>query len=371
MPNPFSLKVISQKKDFCNRSKEIADLTGFAESKTNLVLFSPRRFGKTSLARIVQVELSEKGWTTIYADMFGLSSVDNLAERIAKGVYKGLFKGKSAAGKLTSALKTFRPVMRPSEDGVSISVENASPSLFGADLLEKTLEDLGSFIAKKDGQVHVVFDEFQDIVEVGDKNVEGILRSHIQRLQTPFFFVGSRRRILLEMFTDKRRPFFQSAVNYQLGGLPEEELARFIVEKFEGSAKKCLPEAAEKIVDAVSAHPYYSQKLALFVFNIAELEAGDEHVEEGLRLLFENEAYVFEAILQGLSPRQISLLRAVAREPATSILSNQYMLKHGLKSVGGVQAALKKLIALDHVEKAENGTYRVVDPVFGRWLARE
>ncbi len=371
MPNPFTLKVIADKKDFCNRSKEIADLTGHAESKTNVVLFSPRRHGKTSLAKIVQAGLSERGWTTIYADMFGLSSVDNLAGRIAKGVYQGLYERKTAMQKLASAFKSFRPVLRPEEDGVSISVENASPNLFGADLLEKTMEDLGDFVRKKDGKVHVVFDEFQDVTDVGDFNVEGILRSYIQRQDASFFFVGSRRRILLEMFTDKRRPFFQSAVNYRLKELPGEELVRFVVGKFEDGGKKCASSAAEKIVGAVSSHPYYCQKLALFVFNIAEKEANDRDVDEGLRLLYENESYVFEAIVQGLSPKQIAVLKAVAREPSKSILSARYMAKHGLKSIGGVQAGLKKLLSLDHVEKSEEGVYRVVDPVFSTWLIRE
>lgn len=368
MSNPFSLKVITDRKNFCNRSEEISDLNAYAENKTNLVLFSPRKYGKTSLVKIVQSQLSQKGWISIYADMFGLASVDNLAERIAKGVYQGLYSRKTAVQKIASAIKSFRPVMRPMENGVSISVESAGTNIFGADLLSKTLEDLGDFIRESGKKIQIVFDEFQDITELGDPNIEGILRSHIQQQEVSYFFVGSRRRILLEMFTDKRRPLFQSAINYPLQPLPDTELAEFIIRKFNSGGKKCSRKFASKIVQAVSGHPYYSQKLSLFIFNIAEEKVEEKNVEEGLQLLFENESYVFDAILQGLSPRQISLVKAIAREPSASIMSSNYIAKHGLKSVGGVQAALKKLFALDYIEKTKEGTYRIVDPVFEQWL---
>ena len=45
----------------------------------------------------------------------------------------------------------------------------------------------------------------------------------------------------------------------------------------------------------------------------------------GYRKLIENEIYVFEAVLQGLAPRQIAVLKAISRERTKSVLSSQYM----------------------------------------------
>lgn len=50
MPNPFLIETLSPDSPFCDRDDEIARLQSCAESGTNVVLFSPRRYGKTSLA---------------------------------------------------------------------------------------------------------------------------------------------------------------------------------------------------------------------------------------------------------------------------------------------------------------------------------
>lgn len=41
---------------------------------------------------------------------------------------------------------------------------------------------------------------------------------------------------------------------------------------------------------------------------------------------------------------------------------------HDLGSIGGVQAALKKLRQLDLIEKDPDSRYQLVDPIFRIWL---
>ena len=67
-------------------------------------------------------------------------------------------------------------------------------------------------------------------------------------------------------------------------------------------------------------------------------------------------------------PRQIALHRALAVEPSKTILSNRYIPRHDLGSIGGVQSALKKLKQIDLVEIDAESRYQVVDPIFSIWL---
>jgi AAA+ ATPase superfamily predicted ATPase len=91
MINPFTIKVISDPKSFCNRIKEQEDLISFAKSQTNVVLYSPRRYGKTSLVRLVQNKLAKNHNALIsYVDLFAVSSIDDVAQRIAKSIYQML-----------------------------------------------------------------------------------------------------------------------------------------------------------------------------------------------------------------------------------------------------------------------------------------
>jgi hypothetical protein len=64
---------------FCNRAKELKKLQSYAEAGTHVVLFSPWRFGKTSLVKRIQKRLAEKSFVTIFADFFGVAFVDDFA----------------------------------------------------------------------------------------------------------------------------------------------------------------------------------------------------------------------------------------------------------------------------------------------------
>lgn len=74
-------------------------------------------------------------------------------------------------------------------------------------------------------------------------------------------------------------------------------------------------------------------------------------------------------MLQSLATQQIRLLSAVSLEPSDAPFSAAYMARHNLGSVGGVQGGIKKLIALDYIEKRD-GVFYLTDPVFGIWLRR-
>ena len=174
------------------------------------------------------------------------------------------------------------------------------------------------------------------------------------------------------MFNQGRRPFFQSALNFELAKLPHDELTDFISRRFSAGKKNCSKEISSMIAESVEDHPYYCQKLAFFCFELSGKTVSKKDVQEGLVELIQGKKTVFEAIIQGLAPQQIALLRAVAKDPSKSILSMDYIRRHNLKSIGGIQSAAKKLEQLDYMERESNNAsrpWRVVDPLFGRWLA--
>ncbi|MBI4211778.1 MAG: ATP-binding protein [Deltaproteobacteria bacterium] len=368
--NPFFFRELPLEAPFCDRERELHELTRYAEGKANIVLFSPRRFGKTSLVKHVQQKLAERGYITLYADLFGVSSIDDVAARLAKAVFEITHKKESIFQKAIRFIQAFRPVLNPDPlGGVSLSVETTSQRKVGIELLEEMLVSLGTFAESVEGKLHVVLDEFQEIVELKEaRSCEGILRSHIQRHPFSYFFVGSRRRVLLSMFNEKKRPFFQSAINYELSALPHDDLILFLEQMFQQGGKPCSQAIAASIAQEVDHHPYYAQKLSFFLYELSEEKIAQGDLAKAMRRLIESERPVFEALLQGLAPKQIALLEAIARDPTTSLFSLEYMKKHELGSTGGVQGALKRLHLLDLVEQDDAKRWSVVDPIFCRWL---
>ncbi len=370
MGNPFYLQEVPVDAPFCNRKREMKELQAFAEAKANVVLFSPRRYGKTSLVKRIQKVLSNKGDITLFADFFGVASVDDVASRLAKAVFVITHKKDPLWKSALRAMKSFRPVLKPDPSGgVSLSVEPSGAVKSGLELLDETMNSIREFVTTTKSLVHVALDEFQEIVTLKEAlQVEGIMRTQIQQQQASYFFIGSRRRILLGIFNERQRPFFQSAINYPLKLLPPDELAEFIVEQFKKNKKKCTVAMARKLASFTGFHPYYSQKLAFFVYELSKTVT-EETINLGMERLILSEKPVFEAILQGLSPHQRLLLQALAKETAPKLLASGYIQKHGLGSVGGIQHSSKKLEELDLIEKdEETGGWRPVDPILAIWL---
>ncbi|MFO7459529.1 MAG: ATP-binding protein, partial [Desulfatiglandales bacterium] len=312
MGNPFYLQEIPVDAPFCDREKELKELRSYAEAGANVVLFSPRRFGKTSLVRRVQSSLVDKGGVAIFADFFGVGSVEDVAARLAKAVYR-FTHGKTSLWKTAlRTLMSFRPVLKPDPGGgVSVTVEPAMAGRSGLDLLEETIDSLYRFMEDSKRLVHIALDEFQEIVTLKEAlRVEAVLRTHIQRQKASYFFIGSRRRVLLGIFNERQRPFFQSAINYPLESLPSTDLAKFISWQFKEHGRPCTEEMGLRLASSVGCHPYYSEKLGFFIYEMAE-KVTEETIQAGLQKLIDSEKPVFEAILQGLSPHQRLLLKAL------------------------------------------------------------
>lgn len=367
MVNPFTFSELAVDEAFCNREKELKELSSHALNKANVVLYSPRRYGKTSLVKRVQADVAKKGVITLYMDFFGVDSVGGIVEQVVSCFYKYCHLHK----KTKWFFSGLRPTMKidPRDGSASFSIE-PSEKRRGIDLLRETLEEFGKVTQSHKDGFHVVFDEFQELTEIPEaRQIEGVMRSSIQTHRNiSYFFVGSRRRILLAMFNEKKRPFFQSAINYALGPLPEEQAVGFIIERFKAGGKKCPPHIARDIYTSVGGYPFYIQRIPYSIYEVSQGNGiGPDDYHRGFAKAIEEQKAYYESLLVPLSIQQKRLFTAISNEPTANPFSVKYMFNHNLGSYGGVQGAFKKLLNLDYIEKRADGRYCVVDPVFAKW----
>src|SRR6266508_1020781 len=98
MNNPFRLTV-AQGTDFCNRTAEKTLLCKNMRSSIHTVVYAPRRYGKSILAKEVCNLLTDM--TCIYVDLFSVTSPEDVAEKIYRAIVTTL--GRKAADKTTLA----------------------------------------------------------------------------------------------------------------------------------------------------------------------------------------------------------------------------------------------------------------------------
>jgi len=366
--NPFSLG--GKGIPLCDRQDEMRSFRRHAQNGQNVLVYGSRRLGKTMLIREVQRHLAQDGFLVVFCDLFGVVSIEDISARICRSIFEVTHKHEPLHKKAIRALSTFRPTMRPSPDGMELlfSVEKTS-SQIGIDVLEQTFSDLASLLERSQENIHIVFDEFQEITEVEKGvQVQGVMRKYIQNMSASFFFVGSRKRILSQMFHDRSKPFFQSTFDYEVGALPEQDFISYIIQRFEFGGKTIQEREAEAVYKFVSGNPYYMQKLCYILFDTCEKKIDTEdHVYQSVENLLDAEEGYFEANIDALTPRQKSLMKALAKERTQNIYSNEYIKKHNLGSIGGIQQSVDTLSKNDLITK-ENTTWKVVDPVMEAWL---
>ncbi len=373
MANPFLIETLPPDSPFCDRQEEMERLRGCAESGTNMVLFSPRRYGKTSLAVRVQSMLRKQDYLTIYCQLFGVDSVAEAASRTARSILEAIHAKESILEKGKRFLRyfsSFRPVFKPSADGISMTVEPVS-SEPAPELLERVLREVGTFADTSGYRVNIVLDEFQEITRLKESSqVEGLIRGAIQGQKASYFFLGSRRGILLAMFSDRKRAFFQSAIHLELPPLPLPDAAGFLSELFAKEGKDCPEKISEEIALAVRQHPYYVQRLAREVYELGGKSICREDVTKALETVIDTERYGFEAIISRLTLPQVRVIRTLAAFPNMEMLSSEFVGKCGLPP-SSVQFARDRLKSEDLIWQEESSRrWNVVDPVFAMWLNR-
>lgn len=80
------------------------------------------------------------------------------------------------------------------------------------------------------------------------------------------------------------------------------------MDQFKKGGKRCPEKNAEKVSLLSQQNPYYTQKLALNVYEISGKMVHEKDIKEALELMIDNEIFFYEAILQALAPRQNALL---------------------------------------------------------------
>ena len=121
MANPFSIGHILPGEPFCDRKRELEDLKTHARNSSSVVLFSPRRYGKTSLVKRVMTDM-EKEARLHLRGLFSVTDKRSSFQKLALMVTKST--GEAEIGSWTDALKglfkRIMPCIEIKPEGVSM-----------------------------------------------------------------------------------------------------------------------------------------------------------------------------------------------------------------------------------------------------------
>ena len=226
MENPFIVTGKIRPECFCDRVEESTRLErSILSGGENVVIISPRRMGKTGLINFCfeKPEVKEQV-TTLMVDILRTSTLQEFTYLLGRAVFKTLgSRSQQMMKAITDTLQSLRGSFGydPIKDTPTFDIK-----LGDITHPAYTLEEIFDCLEKADQHCVVAFDEFQQIVHYPDRNVEALLRTHIQQSSNAnFIFAGSERHIMDEMFLGHARPFYQSATIMALAPITQEKRA--------------------------------------------------------------------------------------------------------------------------------------------------
>ncbi|MGY4707279.1 AAA family ATPase [Candidatus Bipolaricaulota sp. J31] len=373
--NPFVYGKVARGEYFADRGREIAKLCSDILSGQNVILFSPRRYGKTSLILEVLDRVRAQGVFTVYLDLFKVVSEKDFVTAYAREIAKLCQGGiRSVLQRIRSLLPRLVPKVVVKGEGFEVEFEF---DLQGErePLLDDLFEAVAALAQKQGKRAVVVFDEFQEIA-IWDQEgrVQRQMRAHFQHHHhVAYVFMGSKRHLMEDIFQDKGRPFYRFGKHFPLGKIPEEEFAEFIVDRFESTGFRVEEGVPRRILKITENHPYYTQLLCHVLWDRLRDERviTVDQVDLGVEEVLSREAHAFHDMWDTLPLKARQLLVALAKEgPGVGIYSSTFLKRHNLGSASSVQRALEKLLSEGILERVD-GAYEFTDVFFKRWIRRE
>ena len=372
--NPFLLKGYVSKELFCNREKEVEELFTNVTNGIDTTLISARRMGKTGLLFRFFDHLNEHGnIKSIYVDIFSSRSLSEFIKLLAEAILSRFPEKTPLGTKFMEFIKGFRPLIGydplTGQPQIQINYQSAQEK-------EYTLQGLFNFLESQNELIVIAIDEFQQIADYPEKNIEALLRTYTQNLKNiRFIFCGSRKNMMINLFSNVKRPFFASTQYLLLEKIDREIYSVFIRNKLTEAGIDITEEALTMVFDWSLTHTFYTQSLCNILYYIAESQITIDTVKLACIELLKRNEPVFYQYRQLLTTAQWNYLIAIAKEREVKQLTaqkfiSQYEIGTPANSRRISKALLDKELLLELTNKKET-SYRVYDVFLSRWLENE
>ena len=232
MRNPFVYGETVSGDNFCGRALETKELATDVKNGQNVIIFSPRRYGKTSLIKQVLRKAKAQGILTFYVDLY---------PAINKGKFIEIYAGAISAG--------IPGIISPNINDLLCAVDKEA--------------------GRQNKSAVVVFDEFQEIANFDDDEIERKMRSVFQNHRNvSYIFMGSKTHLMRDIFNNPNRPFYKSGKHFPLGKIDHEELSLFAKRKFSDQGIVIDDNDLNSILNNTECRPYYFQMLCNVLWDV-------------------------------------------------------------------------------------------------------
>ena len=372
--NPFSIKEYKGKNYFCDRETELEKLNLNIRNGIDTTLISPRRMGKTGLIyRFFELVHDSGDFESIYVDIYSARSLSDFVNLLADAILLKFPEKTTIGNQFIEFIKGFKPLIGydaiTGEPHIQISYQSAQEK-------EYTLKGLFGFLNMQDSKIVLAIDEFQQITDFPEKNIEALLRTYTQQLKNiRFIFCGSRKSMMIDLFSNAKRPFYSSTQYLVLDKIDFSTYKEFINQKFTEDNIQIEDDAVNYILTWTKQHTFYTQSLCNMIYSMNKSLVTIQLVKRACNELLKLNEAVFFQFRQLLTSGQWNFLIAVAKEgEVTQLTAQKFIAAYEIGTPANARRISRSLIdkelILETSTKKEN-KYQVYDVFLSRWLESE
>ena len=365
--NPFSYQGPVEPSRLIDRRAELDSLQSAAGDRVAIRLAAPRRFGKTSVLDAHVAAMRAVGHRAVRVDLSRVATVGDVAARVAeafsalpadprRSVRRWMARLSVSAGVPGLRVRLAPSAGRPASDEARVA------------LLE--LLDVPLRLHEAGGGLTVVcMDEFQDLL-VADDALDGLVRSVIQHHgdAAAYVFAGSQPSLMraCSQITSGRSTARRGRWSCRCYRLRRQ--ARDI-EALLGADGLDAGSAVDELLSFTQGHPQRTVLLAHHLYNLLETpERPDDLAGAAIDLALVETRDAHQALWDGLGRVERIVLMALADgQPVTgSVLAGEHRVARST-----LREALERLLADErHVQRDDEGTPFLLDPLLAEWLRR-
>jgi hypothetical protein len=340
----------------------------------NVVLYSPRRYGKTSLVKVASNKLLSDKILFGYVDFFACNSTEKILVAISRAAAQAISNDLKSVDKFIKSTANifkrtrFSVKLNADDTGAIGIIPEISSQATPMDNLADALNGLNAYLEKNNRRAAIVLDEFQQIIKV-DPGLEADFRTIIQQqARIAFAFLGSRMHLLNDMFVNENRPFYRSAKIMELGSIEADELTKFIVERFNKMDISISDQLALAIAQKTNGHPDYTQRLCSHIFDILESKTvGKDHIKRGMQHMLVSLTPDFRGIFEELPLRESQVMTILAERGPTKTFPHRFIQPYDM-GTPALHKALSNLLKKDLIFRDGDRNNIITDPFLTDWI---
>lgn len=372
--NPFRIGGAVSGPYFADREDERRRIRqALVTPQEHLLLYGPRRMGKTSMLRVVQEALRRSGHAVILADLSTASSLSEMTTRLLQAATRELGrKWRDVAAAFAERLR-IRLTLEP-DAASGLLLPSLGVGLAEADMgvqrqtFGDVLDAIDALAASRRVHLGLILDEFQEIHRFGAETAEAHLRGTIQHHEHVSYVLAGSDQSLIESMISRSRPFYKLLTPMHVGPIPEAELASWMDQRF-ATVGIAAGDVSSTIIAVAGPRTRDVVQLAHEIADIAHgaKRVTDEIVEAAFSAIVRGADAPYRAIWTGLTSLQQQVLRVLAVR-GTGLTTAAVRRDFALTTASGSLSKTAQTLVAQGLLTTDDGAYRYDDPFMRGWV---